>query len=116
MRVTVVDPPAYTPPYDHALCAALAARGLEVELATSPFRYADVPMPAGYRRSECFYRRASGSAVVKALQHPFDMLRLARRLRRSRGVVHFQWLPLPALDRWLVRRFARPRVVTAHDV
>jgi hypothetical protein len=52
MRVTVVDPPAYTPPYDHALCAALAKQGLEVELATSRFRYGVVPTPESYQRNE----------------------------------------------------------------
>jgi glycosyltransferase involved in cell wall biosynthesis len=117
MRVTVVDPPAYTPPYDHALCAALAGRGLDVELVTSHFRYGGVPQPQGYHRTEGFYRVRPGSAAAKAVQHPLDMSRLARRLRRApRGVVHFQWLPIPALDRWLVRAFPRPVVLTAHDV
>ena len=117
MRVTVVDPPAYTPPYDHALCAALADRGHEVTLATSHFRFGEVPEPHGYRRDECFYRLAPGSAAAKAVQHPADMLRLARRTRGARDdVVHFQWLPIPNLDRLLVRRFPRPVVLTAHDV
>jgi glycosyltransferase involved in cell wall biosynthesis len=117
MRVTVVDPPAYTPPYDHALCTALARRGLDVELVTSRFRFATVPPPEGYRRVEAFYRRRPGSAAAKALQHPWDMSRLARRLRRgAAGVVHFQWFPIPALDRALVRAFPRPIVLTAHDV
>src|SRR2546425_637414 len=49
MRVAVVDPPAYTPPYDHSLCAALARRGLDVELATSHFRYGPVPREDRYR-------------------------------------------------------------------
>jgi glycosyltransferase involved in cell wall biosynthesis len=117
MRVTVVDPPAYTPPYDHALCAALARHGAEVELATSRFRHGPVQAPEGYTRSIRFYRRGNRSAVWKAAQHPLDMLGLARRLRRDRrDVVHFQWLPIPQLDRRLVRRFARPLVMTAHDV
>jgi glycosyltransferase involved in cell wall biosynthesis len=117
MRITVVDPPAYTPPYDHALCSALASRGLEVELATSHFRYGNVPPVAGFRRNECFYRAGRTSAVAKAAQHPFDMLRLARRLRRERrDVVHFQWLPIPPLDRLLFPRFPRPSVITAHDL
>ena len=117
MRVTVVDPPAYTPPYDHALCAALAGRGLDVELVTSHFRYGGVPQPQGYRRTEGFYRVRPGSAAAKAVQHPLDMSRLAWRLRRApSGVVHFQWLPIPALDRLLVRAFPRPVVLTAHDV
>ena len=117
MRVTVVDPPAYTPPYDHALCAALAGRGLDVELVTSHFQYSGVPPPQGYRRTEGFYRVRPGSAAAKALQHPCDTARLAWRLRRAaQGVVHFQWLPIPALDGLLVRGFPRPVVLTAHDV
>ena len=58
MRVHVVDPPAYTPPYDHALCRALAAAGADVELYTSPFAYGSVATADGYRRRELFYRGA----------------------------------------------------------
>jgi glycosyltransferase involved in cell wall biosynthesis len=117
MKVTVVDPPAYTPPYDHALCTALTRRGVEVELATSRFRHGPLPEPEGYARSIHFYRLAGGSALAKGAQHPFDMLGMARRFRRAGGdVVHFQWLPIPSLDRHLIRRFPHPRVLTAHDV
>ena len=49
MKVTVVDPPAFTPPYDHSLCAALARRGNDVELvtriATELLRRFDAPRP-----------------------------------------------------------------------
>jgi glycosyltransferase involved in cell wall biosynthesis len=117
MRVAVVDPPAYTPPYDHSLCAALAQRGLDVELDTSRFRYGPVPPNEGYRRVERFYRFGSGSASLKALQHPFEMLSLARALRREdRRPVHFQWLPIRSLDARLVRSFPRPRIFTAHEL
>jgi glycosyltransferase involved in cell wall biosynthesis len=117
MRVTVVDPPAYTPPYDHALCEALAREGVEVELATSRFRHGAPPPAHGFRRNECFYRLGVASAAAKAAQHAFDMLRLARRLRREQAdVVHFQWFPIPPLDRRLSGRFPRPRVATAHDL
>ena len=58
MRVHVVDPSAYTPPYDHALCRALGAEGAEVELFTSRFAYGPVAVPEGYRRRELFYRAA----------------------------------------------------------
>ncbi len=54
----VVDPSAYTPPYDHALSAALGAAGADVELVTSRFAYGAVPAPDGYRRVEAFYRAA----------------------------------------------------------
>ena len=117
MRITVVDPPAYTPPYDHALCSALARAGFDVELATSPFRHGPVPQPEGYARSECFYRFGAGSRAAKLVSHPLDMLSLARHARRTGpGIVHFQWLPVPQLDGRLVSRFPRPRVLTAHDL
>src|SRR5207302_1728339 len=60
MRVHVVDPSAYTPPYDHALCSALARRGAAVELITSDFAYGETPTPNGYRVRELFYRHALG--------------------------------------------------------
>lgn len=117
MRITVVDPPAYTPPYDHALCAALVRRGHDVELATSRFRHGPTPEPEGYQRSDCFYRFASGSRLAKALQHPVDTWRLAGRLRRqARDIVHFQWLPIPRVDQRLLPRFPGSRVITAHDL
>jgi hypothetical protein len=54
MRVQIVDPPAYTPPYDRSLCAALARAGAEVELVTSRFAHGPVPVAEGYRVSESF--------------------------------------------------------------
>ena len=50
MRVDLLDPPAYSPPYDAALAAALARAGAQVRLLTSPFAYGDVPVPEGYIR------------------------------------------------------------------
>ena len=49
MRVQIVDPPAYTPPYDRSLCAALARAGADVELVTSRFAHGPVPAAEGYR-------------------------------------------------------------------
>jgi hypothetical protein len=43
MRVHIVDPSAFTPPYDHALSAALAGAGADLELITSRFGYGAVP-------------------------------------------------------------------------
>lgn len=111
MRVRIVDPPAYTPPYDHALCAALAAAGAEVELVTSRFRHGPRPAPSGYTLRDHFYR-LGGPLPVKLAQHPIDMLRL-RRLAPV-DVTHFQWLPVQALDRHLLP--PGPTLLTAHDV
>lgn len=119
MRVQVVDPSAYTPPYDHALCSALAAAGAQVELVTSQFAYGAVPAPDGYRVSELFYSHAVGGAASrlrlasKLAQHVPDMLRL-RRHAHAADVVHFQWLAVQPIDRFLLPR--RPLVLTAHDL
>ena len=62
MRVQIVDPPAFTPPYDHALCAALA------RLATRhPLRCAMDPLrrnPGSPRLS------ALAPAAVRLLHEP----------------------------------------------
>lgn len=120
MKVHVVDPSAYTPPYDHALCAALARTGADVELFTSRFVYAEPPPPDGYARRELFYRRARGAPAsrrrraIKLAEHVPDMLRY-RALARTADVVHFQWLALPQLD-WALLPRGRPLVLTAHDI
>jgi glycosyltransferase involved in cell wall biosynthesis len=127
MRVHIVDPSAYTPPYDHALCSALAAAGADVELYTSRFAYGAVAPPAGYDRRELFYpaaRFAPGDRarrLIKLAEHVPDMLRY-RRAARTADVVHFQWLPVQQLDGRLLpaRRSPsgahRPLVLSAHDV
>jgi glycosyltransferase involved in cell wall biosynthesis len=120
--VDVVDPSAYTPPYDHALCSALARAGARVRLQTSRFGYGPVPVPDGYERVERFYRRGSrarpGSRArfaAKLAQEVPDMLRYARRAAPQADVVHFQWLTVQQLDVHLLPR-GRPLVLTAHDV
>jgi glycosyltransferase involved in cell wall biosynthesis len=119
MRVQIVDPPAYTPPYDRALCAALARAGAEVDLLTTRFPYGPVPAPEGYRVEELFYRRAGRLGAhdprrrgLRLAGHVPGMMRLRRR-SRSAEIVHLQWLSAPAVDRWLLP--ARPRVLTVHD-
>ena len=118
----MVDPSAFTPPYDHALCAALAARGLDVVLETSAFPYGTVQEAVSYERRECFYRHGAGlpgraRLVAKLAQHAPGMLGVARRARREHAdVVHFQWLAVQHADRLLLPRGHRPVVLTAHDV
>jgi glycosyltransferase involved in cell wall biosynthesis len=120
MKVQLVDPSAFTPPYDRALAAALSRAGAEVELLTSRFLHGPVPAAEGYRVDERFYRRtarrgldASARLPFKAAEHLPDMLRLRRAL--DADVVHYQWLTIPSLDvRLLPSR--RPRLMTAHYI
>src|ERR1700754_379779 len=116
MRVHLVDPAAFTPPYDRALAAALVRAGADVELWTSAFGYGDVPDAPGVRVREAFYRWAPphGRRAARLAQHVPDMLRYARAARAA-DVVHFQWLPVQYLDGLLLPR-VHPRVLTAHGV
>jgi glycosyltransferase involved in cell wall biosynthesis len=121
VRVQVVDPSAYTPPYDRALSAALARAGADVELVTSRFAYGDVPVADGYRVNEMFYRRAGrfgaadrGRFPTKLVEHVPDMLRYRRHARQA-DVVHWQWLTVQPVDAYLLPR-GHPRVLTAHDI
>jgi glycosyltransferase involved in cell wall biosynthesis len=120
VRVHVVDPSAFTPPYDHALCTALGEAGADVELLTSRFAYGPVMPAQAYRRQEIFYRRAMSIAnpaarrVAKLAEHVPDMLRYRGRAAQA-DVVHFQWLTLQQID-WALLPRGRPLVITAHDV
>ena len=128
MRIAYVDPLGYTTPYDDRLAAALAARGHEVHLLTSPFLLDAPPAPDGYVREELFLPlssrllrnapRARFRLLLKGAEYLPSVRRLLRRIEALEpDVVHVQWLPRPELDlRWL-RRVARrlPTVLTAHN-
>jgi glycosyltransferase involved in cell wall biosynthesis len=118
VRIVVADPPAFTPPYDHALAAALARAGEDVELVTSRFRFGAVPAPDGYVRSETYYPissrlfgRSRLRIPLKVAEHPFGVAALNRR---RADVLHVQWL-VPELDARLLRPRV-PSVFTAHDL
>jgi glycosyltransferase involved in cell wall biosynthesis len=120
MRVAMVDPSAFTLPYDHALSSALVRAGAEVQLLTSRFVYGEGPEPTGYTLHEDFYRHAVGAPgsglrrAAKLAEHVPDMLRLRARAAEQFDIVHFQWLDVQWLDGYLLPR--RPVVLTAHDL
>lgn len=127
MRIALLDPPSFTAPYDHALASALARRGHEVTLLTSPFTHGEASVPDGYRREELFLpvssrlvRRSPRSRLrlpLKGLEYVPSAARLLRRTRTlDPDVVHVQWLAIPRFDVHWLRRLRRPTVLTAHDV
>lgn len=128
LRVALVDPSLFTLPYDAALARALGAAGHQVTLHSRAPRAEDGD-PAGVAVVPGFYpvtepargRRALPGPLrlaAKGLDHGASLLRLLARLRRDRpDVIHFQWLPLPVLDRAVLpalRRLA-PLALTVHD-
>ena len=118
MRVLLADPPAFTPWYDHELAAALARAGVDVRLATSRFRFGNLPEPAGYVRSQRFYPLSSrlfGRSRVRLPLKVAEHVPVMWSLARARAdVLHVQWLALPQADVRL--RFRSPSVFTAHDL
>ena len=127
MRVALIDPSLFTLPYDVALTAGLRACGHDVVLHGRRPRGDD----GAARRvvvTESFYR-FSGAPVfdampkpvrlgVKGVDHVVSMAALKSRLARDRpDIIHFQWLPLPIVDRFFVTamRPIAPIVLTVHD-
>jgi glycosyltransferase involved in cell wall biosynthesis len=128
VRIALVDPLGFTTPYDDRLAAALAVRGHEVHLLTSPFVLDQAPEPEGYAREELFASvssrllrktpRARYRRLLKGAEYLPSVLRLLRRIDAlDPDVVHVQWLPRPELDvRWLQRIAGkRTTLLTAHN-
>lgn len=123
--VLVVDPSCYSPAYDHSFCTAIAKRGCEVTLARSEFLYDEWPSVPQYTSWQGFYKKSHGRGktgsfwkVAKGLEHVWDMKEFVKEAERSQpDIIHFQWLPLPMVDRLFLPRLARicPLVVTLHN-
>ena len=126
MKVAVIDPSLFTIPYDCALCDALVEEGCAVDFYGRPMRPTEmmagaIPLkPFFYRMSERLQRILPKAAfrLAKGAEHAADMLRLRAELARSRpDAIHFQWAPLPVVDKRLVAMFRRiaPTILTVHD-
>lgn len=138
MRIVMLDPSAFTIPYDVHLCRALSDAGAEVAFLTRPIRDVDYfsrslrdgtdDAKAEYQTVEHFYRISERSPMMstcpplkmglKGIEHVLNMATLCRLLRRFRpDIIHFQWMVVPGLDRFFVRRLRdyAPVVLTVHD-
>jgi glycosyltransferase involved in cell wall biosynthesis len=124
LRVALVDPSLFTLPYDLALAEGLRANGHHVTLYGRRARAGEAAVavePSFYPLAE-----SPGAAALprplrlglKGIDHLLSMTRLRRRLAEERpDVIHFQWLPLPLVDRALLAGFHQlaPLVLTVHD-
>lgn len=126
LRVALVDPGDFTPPYDEALARGLAEIGCRVRLWGMSGR---PPADRSVDKVRHFYPLGNGRlgralpgalvSLMKGLEHGPGLAAMARVLEREgTDVVHIQWAPLPLLDRGLVERFTRRGVLvvfTVHD-
>jgi len=89
-----------------------------VQLATTRFRFGELPPADGYRRTELFYPlssrvpgRSRARLPLRATEHLGVLAWLAAA---HPDVMHVQWLAAPQLD--VALRFRSPSVFTAHDL
>jgi glycosyltransferase involved in cell wall biosynthesis len=127
-KVAVVDPSLFSLPYDLHLCEGLAQAGAETVLFGRAPRRGELVPKTGFTFSPWFYSVSESQRgklprriinILKGLEHVFDMTGFARHARRKNfNAVHFQWMAVPAVDRYLVKRLKKsgiPVVMTVHD-
>jgi glycosyltransferase involved in cell wall biosynthesis len=127
MRIALIDPSLFTWPYDEALADGLEAAGHEVAVFG---KVLGAPMdPVADRRMfQHFYGGLQRQPLAglprplwmtaKGLSHIAAWTRLPGLLRAwGCDVAHFQWTPLPVVDRWFLPalRNLMPIVLTVHD-
>ena len=138
--IAMLDPSAFTIPYDIHLCRGLVSSGCAVDLFTRSPRLNDYFSRRDVQQAGCkqglhrfsviehFYKASEKSpslrhvpltkSFVKAAEHIANMRSFTAQLRyRSPAIVHFQWLVLPICDLGYIRQIKRtaPVVLTVHD-
>ncbi|WP_419758719.1 glycosyltransferase family 4 protein [Acidisoma sp.] len=127
MRIALIDPSLFSLPYDRALASGLGRIGHTVALHGRALRSGD-GSPGTIAIHKSFYPISEGPVCqslpgplrlgIKGVDHAWSMWRLLKQLRREApDVIHFQWLPLPLLDRAFLKalRQVAPIVLTVHD-
>jgi glycosyltransferase involved in cell wall biosynthesis len=127
LKIALIDPSLFTIPYDAKLAEALRSLSHEVTVYGEARKPGDEPVELGSLRP-LFYpemlrlgmQRWPRPVVrlAKGVLHWRAMRRLVGNLRTAPpDVIHFQWSPLPVVDRLFLKdlRHLAPVVLTAHD-
>jgi glycosyltransferase involved in cell wall biosynthesis len=126
-KVALIDPSLFTLPYDVKLVEGLRGLGHSVSFYGKALGREE-SAPEGVKLVQHFYPEmqswgisrwpAGVLKVAKGALHLRSMRRLLDVLRAEQpDIIHFQWLPLPIIDRTFIGalRTISPLVVTAHD-
>lgn len=126
MRVALIDPSEFTPPYDAALAAGLGAAGHRVSVIGQ--HGGGLAATGGLEHVGHFYRPLdtdlgrrlppAACRAAKGMLHAADLMRLPAVLRQlAVDVIHIQWAPLPVIDQLFLDSLRRvaPVVLTVHD-
>ncbi|MBA3768433.1 MAG: glycosyltransferase, partial [Acidobacteria bacterium] len=126
MQMLMVDPSLFTLAYDDHLCSALSLLGCDVTLMGRLLRPGETFLPSFYTKQRHFYplsERLSAlprrlRSTLKGFEHLIGMANLNRKASETcPSVIHFQWLPLPHIDRVFLKILRKrcPLVLTMHD-
>ena len=126
MRIAIIDPWCFTPPYNRELCGGLLSLGHEVTLIgqnlgddnqDSDHSTEGVTTLRLFEAPATWLPR-SLTLLAKGIRHVQGLWKSLQVLRRLRpDVIHVQWLPLPLIDAIFIPLFRRiaPIVLTVHD-
>ena len=128
MKIVMIDPSAFTPPYDHHLCKGLSQVGHDVTLLATDFEYIGWEDEIMYNKLDFFYQwtnrfyseesRSWHRQLIKGSEHILGMVSLLKKIKQlDPDIIHFQWLPVPILDRLFVNKLKNIAAVvhTVHD-
>ena len=127
MKIAVLDPSNFTPPYDQSLVTALKMQGADVRLLGRAVRRDDPvdinlvqPEAVFFRYSELWRGKLPKSIYLflKAAEHLWQTIFLPNYLwNEGFTLVHFQWTPIPLLDQFAILRMKKklPVIITVHD-
>jgi len=127
LDVALIDPSLFTLPYDAKLAAALEGVGHSLTFYGKALAEEETA-PGLERLQQVFYPEivrwrmerwpSALTKLAKGALHGRAMRRLLAALQRDPpDIIHFQWLPLPVIDRAFIGALRRvaPLVLTAHD-
>jgi glycosyltransferase involved in cell wall biosynthesis len=127
MKIAMIDPSLFTWPYDKALVDALRAQGHKVDFYTKHLAAGEQGKDGG-GVIELFYPGLQSPIAkklpqkaflgIKGILHIFSMIALWIVLfLKKPDLIHFQWVPLPVVDRFFIPLFQKiaPVVLTVHD-
>jgi len=125
MKIAVIDPSGFTPPYDDQLCNALGSLDNEVKLFTRKLRKNDCFNQKHYSIDEHFYRLSESlsksnilTKYIKGFEHILNVFTLSSKLKEfAPDIIHFQWCSIPAIDSIYLSSYKKtaPIILTVHD-
>jgi glycosyltransferase involved in cell wall biosynthesis len=126
LTALLIDPALFTAPYDNALSGGLLSNAVRPHWVTRPLRANEERELTKGEISETFYALTDGARrrtsriwkFIKGFEHLIGLKSVIWMAREGHiDLVHMQWLVIPVIDGWAIKRLQRycPVVLTVHD-